>query len=193
MSYMTNWDHCEKKKKNHHREPHPPEQMTVQRGFCGTLDTRSEATTTSQPENKMDCQPRSPRGKTETAATFGRVMSWQGIQEKTLKALHVFMAPSCHRLSLGKRYACLSTIAPSVIRVHLSPLPPSPQRCATVFERPNLIIQLLNTEWAQVILIKEGQRLLTVICNPLEGFLGQWARGRTKMDWNNSCFIFTLI
>lgn len=141
----------------------------------------------------MDCQPRSPRGKPETAATFGRVMSWQGIQEKTLKALHVFMAPSCHRLSLGKRHVCLSTIAPSVIRVHLSPLPPSPQRCATVFERPNLIIQLLNAEWAQVILIKEGQRLLTVICNPLEEFLGQWARGRTKMDWNNSCFIFTLI
>ena len=31
--------------------------------------------TVSQPKTKMDCQPRSPRGKNERAATFGRVMS----------------------------------------------------------------------------------------------------------------------
>lgn len=39
------------------------------------LDTRSEAMTASQPKNKTDCQARSPWGKKETAATFGRVMS----------------------------------------------------------------------------------------------------------------------
>lgn len=100
---------------------HPPKQMTVQRAVCRLLDTRSEATTASQPKNKMACQPRSPREKRETAATFGRVMSSVTRQPGgNIEALRVFTASSCHCLSLGKRYALLPAIAPSFHHLSLS-------------------------------------------------------------------------
>lgn len=64
------------------------------------FDKRSEAVTPSQPKNKMDCQPRSPRGKRETAETFERVMSSVARQPGE-KALHVLTASPSHCVSLS--------------------------------------------------------------------------------------------
>lgn len=105
------------------------------------LDTRSESTAASQTENKMDCQPRCPRGKMETATTFGRVMSSvvQPSRRKNKNAETIACFYSIF-LSLSHSWGKLTfppLLPPSIISVHLSSvLPPCQQRCATVAERP---------------------------------------------------------
>lgn len=86
------------------------------------LDTRSEAMTASQPKNKIDCQPRSPRGKNETAATFGRVMSSVVRQPgENIESLACFysiflsLTPSGEKVSSHLHHNSLPIISVSVL------------------------------------------------------------------------------
>lgn len=113
-------------------QPAPSNQMTVQQAVCRLRDTRSEATVASQPKNKMDCQPRSPRGKRETAATFGRVMSsvapLPGENTEGIACFYsIFLS-----LSLSGEKVCLPSPSLPASIIWISPSSPLPlwqQRC----------------------------------------------------------------
>lgn len=163
--------------------------MTVQRGCQPLLDTRAESMTASQPKNKTDCQPRSPRGKRKTAAIFGRLMSSVARQQgENIEGIACFYSIFLSLSLWGKgKLAFPPMVSASIISVCLSSLlPPCQQRFAIVSERPISISHLMNTERPQVVLIKKVQRLQTVICNlsPVgEGFLGKQARGQGGIRW----------
>lgn len=106
-------------------------------------------------------------GKRRTAAAFGRVMSSLARQpgeniEGVACFLRIFLS-----LSLSRERGTVASppqLPPPSPFHHLGLSPPCQQRCAIVSERPISIIQLMNTEWPQVVLIKKVQRLQTV-CN----------------------------
>lgn len=147
----------------------------------------------------MDCQPRCPRGKMETATTFGRVMS-------------SVVQPSRRKNKNAETIACFYSIFLSLshswesLHSHHYSLLPSSQstclQCSLPASRDVLqwlkgqfsIIQLMNTERSQVDFIKKVQRSQTVICKfspAREGNLGKQARRRGGIK--KICFIFKLI
>lgn len=150
--------------------------------------------TASQPKNKMDCQPQGPWGKEENSSRIwkGNELACEAARRKHRRRC-MFSQNLLVAVPLrGERYTRLAATAPPSLSLPSScPPPPRPppcqQRCAIVSERPISIIQLMNTEWPQVVLIKKVQRLQTV-CNLSlvgEGFYkktGQRKRGEGGLE-----------
>lgn len=177
-------------KKNHFGATCPPKQMTVQRG-CQPFAWHKVRGNDCESAKKQDgLSAKEPEGKEGNSSHIwkGNELGCEAARRKHWRHC-MFLQHLLVTVSLwGKgRFAFPPLLPPSIILVCLSSLlPPCQQRCATVAERPISIIELMNTEWPQVVMIKKIQRLQTVIfslSSVREGFLGKQARGKGGIRW----------